>query len=256
MGAIVGIYERRDSVSPEASLFAFLNQPDGNGSSDSEIWNNGNLAFGFRSSETASNNSLRLPYYNLDTNLAITADVRLDNSEELRETLGLKQRKPTTDIDLILLSWQKWGVDCPKHLIGDYAFAIWDGRKRSVFCVRDHIGVRPLYYSLTSNRFVFANNIRELTSAPGVSDCLDEEYVLGALADGNFYSDDRTYIKSICKLKPGYSLLVTSDRSDSSDIGIRKSQRRYALQLINHILKPRAKYLRDLFMTEWKQRLR
>lgn len=71
------------------------------------------------------------PLVSKDGNLIVTADARLDNRDELFEKLAIKEKdfSIVTDIDLILWSYQKWGEDCPKHLTGDIAGAIWDKKK-------------------------------------------------------------------------------------------------------------------------------
>src|SRR5262245_17105954 len=77
------------------------------------------------------------------TGLAVAADARLDNRNDLPSTPGSPDPATPPDSSLILGAWEKWGSDCPRHLIGDFAFAIWDPRRRMLFCARDHVGVRP-----------------------------------------------------------------------------------------------------------------
>ena len=78
------------------------------------------------------------------------------------------------DRDLIARAWARWGRDCPNHLLGDYAFAVWDRRARILFCARDHIGARPFYYARTVHGFAFASAVEAVLVAPGVDDRLDE----------------------------------------------------------------------------------
>jgi len=82
--------------------------------------------------------------------LWITADARVDGRAELIEKLsgkGLEVSKNTPDAELLLKAYQVWGPDGVKHLLGDFAFAIWDGQKQRLFCARDHFGVKPFYYA-------------------------------------------------------------------------------------------------------------
>src|SRR5205823_11977388 len=80
--------------------------------------------------------------------LAITADARLDNRAELGDALGVPhpERAGLPDSALILLAYARWGERCPERLLGDFAFAIWDGRARRLFCARDPLGVKPFVY--------------------------------------------------------------------------------------------------------------
>ena len=66
----------------------------------------------------------------------ITADAIIDNRKELGDALGVSRHLP--DGRLILQAYRRWGNDCPKRLVGDFAFAIWDEAKRKLFCAVDH----------------------------------------------------------------------------------------------------------------------
>ncbi len=94
------------------------------------------------------------------SNLIITADARIDNREDLFSNLKIAKNSNITDSQLILHVYQKWSMDCPFYLLGDYAFVVWDGQQ--LFCVRDHIGTKPFYYYVDSKQFVFASDIRAL----------------------------------------------------------------------------------------------
>ena len=58
---------------------------------------------------------------------------------------------PSTDVELILHAYRRWDTGCVDHLLGDFAFAIWDGRKQRLFCARDHFGVKPFFYARVGN---------------------------------------------------------------------------------------------------------
>ena len=91
----------------------------------------------------------------------VVADARLDDRDTLCGALGLPPaaRAAHDDRALIAKAYRRWGADCPRHLLGDYAFAVWDAAKRTLFCARDHAGVRPFYYAETRRGFVFASAI-------------------------------------------------------------------------------------------------
>ena len=79
----------------------------------------------------------------VDGDLALVADVRLDNRDELLGALGLRSStsRPTTDPELLLAAYRRWGTECPERLLGAFAFAVWDGRERRLFLARDPFGV-------------------------------------------------------------------------------------------------------------------
>ena len=141
--------------------------------------------------------------------LALVADARLDDRDALCETLGVSPARRTlvTDVELIGLAWRCWGEDCPRRLLGDYAFALWDGRRRILFCARDHIGARPFYYAAPRHGFVFASTVEAVLAAPDVSRQWNEDAVAMFLGS-SAASDAQTFFRAVRKLPPGHSLAV------------------------------------------------
>ena len=129
-----------------------------------------------------------------DAGFVVAADARLDERDALCDALGAPppERTGLADAELILRAFLRWGRDCPHHLHGGYAFAVWDPRKRVLFCARDHAGARPFYYAPSPRRFVFASAVEAILAAPGVSDALDEVAVATHLA-GSPYLGARTF---------------------------------------------------------------
>ena len=155
------------------------------------------------------------PEIDQDTGCALVGDVRLDDRDALRGALGVSGPVGAAlgDRALILRAWMRFGRECPNHLLGDYAFAVWDARTRSLFCARDHIGCRPFYYALTSERFIFATTVAAVLAAPGVSDALDERMVASHLSQAQIYGTAHTFFKAVRKLPPGHSLTVDTTAS-------------------------------------------
>lgn len=147
--------------------------PDGSGSWRVGPAGLGHLALHF----TPESKNEPLPLEDPATGLVITADARLDNREELANQLGLTpgELPGTGDGRLILRAYEKWGRGCPSRLLGDFAFAVYDPRQRSLFCARDHAGVRPLFYHQTAECFVFASEIKAIRALPFVPSRMNEE---------------------------------------------------------------------------------
>ena len=104
-------------------------------------------------------------------------DVRLDSRDELETELknaGRKYARPAADCDLVLQAYAAWGADCVHHLRGDFAFAIWDMRRKTLFCARDHFGVKPFYYADLDNAFFFSSVLNCVRLHPDVSSALNE----------------------------------------------------------------------------------
>ncbi len=119
---------------------------------DFESWRFGPVAFQWRSSPVGR----RLFAYDANTGLAVVGDVRLDNRLELHHALG-RSVSGDDDIDYVLAAYTRWGEDSPKHLLGDFAFLVWDPRLQTLFAARDHFGVMPFYYT-SSALGVFMGN--------------------------------------------------------------------------------------------------
>ena len=210
MSAIWGLFWRNGEPASPDLLDLMMERvahwgPDGHGT-----WYDGPIGLGHQFLHTTPE-SLGEKQPLVQGALALTADVRLDNRQDLIARLQLHDRPPNalTDSHLILAAWQKWGPQCARYLIGDFAFALWDESQRTLFCVRDHIGVMPFYYVLTSERFLFASDIKPLLVVPGVSRQLNEAYIAAYLQELNFTHQELTFYESVRKLPPAHTLTIT-----------------------------------------------
>lgn len=150
------------------------------------------------------------PLSSPDKKLILTADARIDNREDLIKELNLRRGSglEPTDGDLILAAYRHWGEHCPEQLIGDFAFAIWDQDRRQLFCARDPIGVKGLFYHYSPKKlFVFASEIKALFQVSEVPRALNDSRIADYLA---FIFDDleSTFYRSIQRLPPGHRMTV------------------------------------------------
>jgi asparagine synthase (glutamine-hydrolysing) len=141
----------------------------------------------------------------------LTADARIDNRSELISALVLRApASEITDADLILAAYERWGADAPEKLIGDFAFAIWDANRQELFCARDHMGIKPFYYSFLPGRlFAFGSEIKSLLVLEEIPDEIDllriGYYLVGCAED-----KERTFYQGIFRLPPAHTLTVTA----------------------------------------------
>jgi asparagine synthase (glutamine-hydrolysing) len=145
----------------------------------------------------------------LDGQVWITADARVDGRQELKQKLeanGRNELKTATDVKLILHAYHVWGEDCVDHLLGDFAFAIWDGRQGQLFCARDHFGVKPFFYAQKESTFVFSNDLNCLRLHPLVSDELNELAIADFLMFGRNQEFDTSAFVDIHRLSPAHTL--------------------------------------------------
>ena len=144
--------------------------------------------------------------------LVITADARIDNRDEIFDALGVPAagRDQTPDSSLILLAYERWGAECVPRLLGDFAFAIWDGRERKLFCARDPFGCMPFVYHHDGKRFIFASDIKGVL-ARMESPRLNEPMIAAYLHMSTYHAEKRlTFFEEVVKLPPAHTLTVTS----------------------------------------------
>lgn len=144
-------------------------------------------------------------------NLWLKANARIDGREELIQKLKLTVKESPTDDELILHAYEAWGENCVKHLIGDFAFAIWDGRLQRLFCARDHFGVKPFFFTHISNHFNFSSSLNALRLDPRVSATLNEIAIGDYLLFGVNQDHSTTTFQDIQRLPPGHTLTVAGN---------------------------------------------
>ncbi|UUL82452.1 asparagine synthase-related protein [Sphingomonas qomolangmaensis] len=116
------------------------------------------------------------PLRDPSTGVLLVADIRLDNRETVAAAVGLApDALPTLpDSALLLAAYLHWGEDCVDHLIGDYAFVVWDRRRAALLLVRDPMGQRGLFFHLSADCLVFASEVKALWCVDGVPRRLSE----------------------------------------------------------------------------------
>ncbi|MFQ5744408.1 MAG: asparagine synthetase B family protein [Acidobacteriota bacterium] len=145
----------------------------------------------------------------VDGSVWIAADARVDDRDSLEAKLVGKE--PTslaqsTDAELILHAYHLWGEDLVDHLLGDFAFAIWDERRQRLFCARDQFGIKPFYYARLGDGLVFSNTLDCLRSHPEVLSELNELSIADFLLFGFNRHLDLTAFSNIRRLPPAYAL--------------------------------------------------
>jgi asparagine synthase (glutamine-hydrolysing) len=152
----------------------------------------------------------KLPFCCPETGLVITADARIDNRPALLDLFADGRRQPSEigDSELILQAYLKWGVECPFHLLGDFAFAIWDPREREWYCARDHVGLKPFYYHLSSRLFSFGSEIKAIWPAGEIDRRINREHFVQYLAVLPL-GVENTFFAEVQRLPPRCWLRVT-----------------------------------------------
>lgn len=150
-----------------------------------------------------------------EDDLTIVFNGEIYNYVELRDELKAAGHRFRTgsDTEVILHLYQAFGEDCLSRLNGDFAFAIWDARRRRLFLARDRIGVRPLFYAERNGTLYFASEVKALLQVPGIVAeidpfALDQIFTLWAPIA------PRTSFRDIFELEPASCMVAENGRID------------------------------------------
>jgi len=149
------------------------------------------------------------PMTNEDGSLWITFNGEIFNYLELREELVRRGHRFATrsDTEVILHAFEEYGESCVEHFNGQWAFAIWDARTRSLFLSRDRLGVRPLFYYVSDHSFAFASEMKSILALPDTPREIDP-IALDQIFTFWVSIPPRTIFKDIRELPPGHSMRV------------------------------------------------
>jgi asparagine synthase (glutamine-hydrolysing) len=215
VSGVVAVWRRDGRPVDRADVARMLERlaprgPDGGGA-----WVDGPVALGHRLLRTTPEAAQdRQPLVAARGDLVLAADVRLDDRAGLAADLGFtgSDLDGVGDAELILRAWERWGLETPGRLLGDFALVVWDARRRMLACVRDPIGVRPLYYHRTDRLVAVASEVKALLALGDVPRGIDEvrlaAYLVPGLGDAT-----ATWYADIRRL-PGGHRLVIGDRDE------------------------------------------
>ena len=217
MSGIVGMMNLDGAPVDRELLSRMTNFMSVRGPDAQNIWIDGNIGLGHTLLRTTWEAESEQQPVTLDGRVWLTADARIDARSELATTLqskiarSLDTDRSLNDAELILCAYEAWGEECVQHLIGDFAFAIWDSRSQRLFCAHDHLGVKPFFYSHLRDRFIFSNSLNALRVDASVSDALNEVAIADYLISGLNQDLSTTTFRDISRLPPGHTLTVSGN---------------------------------------------
>jgi asparagine synthase (glutamine-hydrolysing) len=136
----------------------------------------------------------------------ITYNGEIYNYVELRSDIGREAFRTTSDTEVVLRAYRKWGPACVERLRGMFAFAIWDEAEQRLFCARDRFGMKPLYYTVAGRNFVCASETKALL--PFLSSIETDFDALRDYLTFQFYLGAKTPFRGIYELPPAHTLIV------------------------------------------------
>jgi asparagine synthase (glutamine-hydrolysing) len=208
MCGIAGIYEFRQGARADtAVLHRMCDVMAHRGPDDDGFYTDGNAGIGMRRLSIVDLTTGHQPIGNEDESLWIVFNGEIYNHQELRERLIARGHAYRThsDTETIVHLYEEYGKDCVQHLRGMFAFAIWDKSRKSLFLARDRLGIKPLYYRVTDDNFLFGSEVKVLLSYPGVRPEFNRAGLPEYLAFG-YLSGADTFYSGIRKLLPGHWL--------------------------------------------------
>ena len=188
--------------------------PDGQ-----QVWTDGPVGLGHALFRTTHEAQYENQPASLDGKVWITGSIRVDGREALVAELGLDtplSLASTPDSELVLHAYRTWGEHCLDHLLGDFAFALWDGHKKRLFCARDSFGMRQLYHARVGNACIISNSLHCMRQHPAISDELDDQAIADFLLFGDHIWTDKTQtaFKDIKTLQPAHQLTLPGNRTE------------------------------------------
>jgi len=174
------------------------------------LWIDGHVGLGHALLKANDESARECQPFQLGDGIWIAADARVDGREDLVAKLTAASERPApdaVDAELILRSYRAWGRACTDHLLGDFSFAIWDGPKQSLFCARDHMGVKPFYYAQIGSLLLFSNTLDCIRQHPAVSNRLNDLAIADFLLFDINQDAATTAFADVRRLPAAHSLL-------------------------------------------------
>jgi asparagine synthase (glutamine-hydrolysing) len=206
---------------PETRIGAMLKAIEHRGRDDEGVWTSRAIShdgqqvcLGHRRLSIIDTSSAgHEPMISADGRLVITFNGEIYNYRELRQELAGKDHefRTQTDTEVLLAAWSEWGEACLARLNGMFAFALWDDRERALFLVRDHVGIKPLYYARCPKPgreggqlpFLFASEVKAILASRLIKAELDHES-LHQFLTFLWVPDPNTLFREIKTVLPGH----------------------------------------------------
>ena len=213
MCGIAGILEfGRDARASAAALREMCRAIHHRGPDDEGFYTDAAVGIGMRRLSIVDVAGGHQPISNEDGTLWIVFNGEIYNHLALREQLIARGHRYVTnsDTETVIHLFEEYGADCVHHLRGMFAFAIWNRNTRTLFIARDRLGIKPLYYKLTSERLLFGSEIKAVLAHGGVRPEFNRTGLPEYLAFG-YLSGEESFYAGIRKLLPGRTMTIGRD---------------------------------------------
>ncbi|QBI04192.1 XrtA/PEP-CTERM system amidotransferase [Pseudoduganella albidiflava] len=210
MCGIVGILDTRGRRDIDEALLRRMNDTQFHrGPDEGDIYREPGVGFGHRRLSVIDLSLGQQPLGNEDGSVMVCYNGEIYNYRELTAELKALGHvfKTNSDTEVIVHAWEEWGEACVERFRGMFAFGLWDRNQQLMFLARDHMGVKPMFYTmLPDGLFAFSSELKALRSLPGLPREIDPRAVEDYFAYG-YVPEPKTIYKGAFKLSPGYRLV-------------------------------------------------
>lgn len=162
----------------------------------------GDVALGQRRLSIIDIEGGKQPMFSEDGKLVIVFNGEIYNYKELKKELKEYPFQTESDTEVLIYGYRKWGYDLPNHLRGMFAFALYDMEEKTLFCARDHFGIKPFYYYYNDGTFMFASEIKAFLDHPKFEKKFNESLIAPYLSF-SFTPTTETFFEGVKRLDAG-----------------------------------------------------
>ncbi len=214
MCGICGIVKIRSRISPN-SIKLMTNRLSHRGPDDIGFYFNNSVGFGFRRLSIIDLEKGHQPMSNEDNTIWIVFNGEIYNFKELRKLLENNGHtfETSSDTEVIIHSYEEWGVDFVSKIKGMFGLALWDSSNHQLILARDRVGIKPLYYAITEGGLYFASEIKSLLVNKQELDTTIDLNALNLYLTFNYIPAPLTIFKGIRSLSPAHLLMYKDKRA-------------------------------------------
>ena len=162
----------------------------------------GDVALGQRRLSIIDIEGGKQPMFSEDGKLVIVFNGEIYNYKDLKKELKEYPFQTESDTEVLIYGYRKWGRDLPNHLRGMFSFALYDMEEKTLFCARDHFGIKPFYYYYNDGTFMFASEIKAFLDHPKFEKKFNESLIAPYLSF-SFTPTTETFFEGVKRLDAG-----------------------------------------------------
>ena len=211
-------YIQKEKITENNTILSMKESILKRGNSDNNIYINENIALGHARLSIIDIKNGKQPMERTinNTKYTIVYNGELYNTNVLRNILISRgyEFQTESDTEVLLLLYVEFKEKMLKFINGIFAFAIYDSSNNSLFLAKDRLGIKPLFYSIFEDKFIFSSEIKGILASKYIKPVVTKENLIELLSLGPAHSPGKTYFKDIYELKAGHYALYKDGSLD------------------------------------------